>query len=150
MGNLDWQTAERAATVDTSGPLPFEVRTLEYIPAESRAQYVRDMTGGFRLGWVESGSPDVARFAEQIAAGRMAVMKPGETPVDVAAREAVHAQMQKETQAEIARLEAKQRDEMIAAAKRRGEQEAERIRLETERVIREYGIAAPPQTVSAA
>lgn len=144
-----WRVAENAAPVDTDGPLPYETQTLKYIPEANRQQYVRTMTGGFKLGWVESGSPDVPRFAELIAEGKLAVMPVGMTPADLAAREAEKAQMQADTQAEIRRLEQKEIDEYAARMRGKAEKEAERVRLETERLIREYGTPAPSHVPAA-
>jgi hypothetical protein len=92
--NDEWKFAEARAPLDTTGPLPLHVATLQYLEPDVRPQYVRTRAGDFRLAWIVAGdtATHAAAMAE-IAAGRIAVYQPGDSPSAAAERAAERAQM---------------------------------------------------------
>lgn len=112
----DVLAAEKAAPVDQSGPLPLTVATLQFIPAEKRAQYKRSMDGSFRLAYVTSDDVDTITAH---ADAKIPIYRPGDSPEAQAARARAAEQMVQRVTEQVNRQEAAERAARIAAEKQR-------------------------------
>lgn len=112
----DFKAAEAQAPINQNGPLPLDVNTLQFIPAERRGQYERTMTGSFRLAYVHVGD-EVNRKAHDtdLLDGKLKMLPDGETPETQLEAARVAEQMQQSFIDELARLEAVDADERKAA-----------------------------------
>jgi hypothetical protein len=101
-------SGDAAAPLDTTGPLPLSVTTLEFIPAHCRQQYHRQMDGSFRLVYVnEADSASFAAHLNEVTSGALKVFLKGTSPASVEAEAQAQEAMQKEVLAETDRLTAK-------------------------------------------
>ncbi len=105
--------------VATTGPLPLEVETLDYIPMARRHQYERGMDGKLRLGWVSvDDDTNFQAHLNAIASGKVRAIAPGHTPATIAAAEQRTEALSKQAAVELARLDARdleaRREEALA------------------------------------
>lgn len=85
----DVAAAEAAAPIDTTGPLPRTVSTLAYVPKERRPAYARGMDGTFTLRHIyRDDVASLTAYEKDIAAGKLPVYEPGDTPEARAERRA--------------------------------------------------------------
>lgn len=138
MADNDYKAAEAAAPVDQKGPLPRNVTTLAYIPAEHRNKYARTMEGAFRLSWINTDDPHYTEYVDDIASQRMTLVPPGRTLYEIQELEKQQAQMQQKAWDELARLEEREKQERLARLKAEQEKKAAELQAEYERREQSY------------
>jgi hypothetical protein len=115
--------------VDTTGPLPLVVDSLEFIPPAQRDKYLRTMDGKFKLDYLNEDDP-LNDYIEAIGSGKVRVLSPGMNRAGEAAAQRQQDEVLAAFQAEKARLEKADEDAKLARfqaveAKRRAQFEAE-------------------------
>src|SRR5688572_8047488 len=96
--------------VDPDEVLPLHVDTLDHIPLHQRGQYRQGKDGSFKLAWVTTlDSREGRRYLDQVATGAVRVLPEGETVASVSAAEEARVAGDKAVKAELARLEAADR-----------------------------------------
>ena len=74
-------TDDTKAALETDVALPLTTPTLTYIPTDRRVHYQRRMQGDFSLRFISSDDEkSVMEHSGLIAAGKLRVLAPGDTP----------------------------------------------------------------------